>query len=181
MLIFGHLGIGKRLARPWSSNLPSLPLYIGMLLPDLIDKPLYYANLHLKNRQLPYWKLITCTRTIGHSSLCLGLLLLGAGLLRSRLFRALSLGVATHVFLDCMMDYAGLHLLHSSSTEEVSSALTALEWPELSSSFSVFWFESVADQARHWMTLPTLVTESVGLLLLLNPRKLHKKPNRADQ
>jgi len=67
MFVFGHIGIGRALIGRWRHTLPLVPLTIGMLLPDIIDKPLYYARV---------WPFISCTRTFGHTGAFLLLLLL---------------------------------------------------------------------------------------------------------
>ena len=48
MFFFGHLGAGSRLASPFSKGLPRGLLLLGTLLPDLIDKPLFYGLLFLR-------------------------------------------------------------------------------------------------------------------------------------
>ena len=68
MFVFGHIGIGRALVRPWQARLPAVPLILGMLLPDIIDKPLYYSRI---------WPFIARFRTFGHTGLLL-LVLLGA-------------------------------------------------------------------------------------------------------
>ena len=98
MFVLGHLGIGSRLLFSLRTRLPAGWLYLGCLLPDLIDKPLFYVPLLVMHQQLP---LITGTRTFGHTGLFLlaWLLLLAAilylpnpaGDLRRRFFDALYL------------------------------------------------------------------------------------------
>src|SRR6476619_2655831 len=112
MFVMGHVGIGRALVRRWRAHLPLVPLSIGMLLPDLIDKPLYYSRL---------WPYITATRTFGHTGVLL-LVLAGAGvLLESRVLKALAVGVATHLLLDTIGDMPeGLR---------TSSTLLAVTWP----------------------------------------------------
>jgi hypothetical protein len=43
MFFFGHLGVGATLVRPWKERLPFRWVLLGAVLPDLIDKPLYYG------------------------------------------------------------------------------------------------------------------------------------------
>lgn len=93
MFVLGHLGIGSRLLFGLRRRLPAWPLYLGCLLPDLIDKPLFYG-LH------GAWPLLTGTRSFGHTGLFLLALLLGAGLLRRPWAWAVAAGVATHLALD---------------------------------------------------------------------------------
>jgi hypothetical protein len=96
LFVLGHLGIGSRLLFGLRRKLPPWPLYLGCLLPDLIDKPLYYALLWL--HRLP--PLITGTRTLGHTGLFLLALLVLAALARRPWAWALFAGVATHLVLD---------------------------------------------------------------------------------
>jgi membrane-bound metal-dependent hydrolase YbcI (DUF457 family) len=43
MLPFSHLGIGGMMAKPFSKRLPLKWLLLGTLLPDLIDKPIFFG------------------------------------------------------------------------------------------------------------------------------------------
>jgi hypothetical protein len=149
MLVFGHLGFGHQLAAPWTRRLPPLPLAIGMLLPDLIDKPLYYAGI---------WNLITCTRTLGHTGLfCLGMF--GAAYaLRSRILTALALGTATHLVLDYVMDRL--------SGSGPSSTLIAIGWPLTGIGFAVYEHTTFREYVGSMFTAPIVVTEILGLALL---------------
>jgi hypothetical protein len=54
MFIFGHMGFGAAMARPWANPFRKLSfgmILLGTVLPDLIDKTLYYS--------LSFW---TCAR-----------------------------------------------------------------------------------------------------------------------
>ena len=44
MFIFGHLGIGSKMVYPWRKQITRGALLVGTVLPDLIDKPLYYGE-----------------------------------------------------------------------------------------------------------------------------------------
>jgi hypothetical protein len=145
MFIFGHIGIGQKLASPWSHRLPRVPLIIGMLLPDLVDKPLYYARV---------WAFISCTRTFGHTGVLL-LLILGAGhFARSRVLTALGLGVATHLLLDCLMDRFS-----------PGSAWIALTWPIFHRDFA-HDYSSIAGHLASLWAGPVVTTEIIGLGLI---------------
>jgi len=72
-------------------------LIAGCLLPDLIDKPLFYGLLWARGHADP---LIAGSRSIGHSGLFLVALLALALLSRRPAAQALCAGVATHLFLD---------------------------------------------------------------------------------
>ena len=148
MFVFGHIGIGRKLASPWSRDLPRVPLAVGMLLPDLIDKPLYYVRL---------WDYVSCTRTFGHTGLLLLLLLLCGYLVRSRALLALGLGDATHLLLDWAVDGFG--------HEVGSSTWMAMAWP-LYGDFAHYYFSSVADHAESLVVTPVVVAELIGLALI---------------
>jgi hypothetical protein len=78
MMIFGHLGIGLRLARPFS--VPPGWLLLGTLLPDLLDKTTYYGLSVALGARGADLGLISGTRTFGHTAAFLLLLaLVGAG------------------------------------------------------------------------------------------------------
>ncbi len=147
MFVFGHIGIGRTLVGSRGRGLPALPLLLGMILPDLIDKPLYYAHLST---------FISCTRTFGHTGLFLALLLLLAYARRSSALLALALGMTTHVALDCLLDLL---------TSDTRSALTAAAWPFLDTHFAIVDM-SVADHLRRLLVTPVMVTELIGLGLI---------------
>jgi hypothetical protein len=148
MFVLGHIGIGRRLVGFRGRALPTLPLLLGTLLPDLIDKPLYY--LHLS-------RVVSCTRTFGHTGLLLALVLGLAYLRRSKALLALGLGMATHVALDCLLDFL---------TSDSRSALIAFAWPLLDLHFATVDM-SVLDHLRRLFTLPVMVSELIGLGLIL--------------
>src|ERR1700733_5728748 len=100
MIFFGHLGIGLKTAQPFRRDLPLKPLLLGTLLPDLIDKTLYYGLSFATGRRGAELRLISGTRTFGHTilfTLALGAI---AARRRSKTLAALALGSATHLFLD---------------------------------------------------------------------------------
>src|SRR5437016_2836540 len=83
MFVFGHIGFGRTMIGSKGRALPAFPLVVGMLLPDIIDKSLYYSQVST---------FITCTRTFGHTALFFGTLF-GIGVLtRSRGWLALAIG-----------------------------------------------------------------------------------------
>ena len=149
MFVFGHLGFGHQLLSPWRSRLDRWSPAIGMLLPDVIDKPLYY---------LRYWDYVTSTRTFGHTAL-LCLAMTGAGyVLRRRSLIGIGLGVATHDLLDLAMD-----LLFGVT---VSSTWMAVVWP-LSGAFYVETkIPSIAAHTGLLLNGPIIATEIIGFSLL---------------
>jgi membrane-bound metal-dependent hydrolase YbcI (DUF457 family) len=111
MFVLGHLGIGKRMVDLLRVELPARFVLLGTLLPDLIDKPLYYALTLWTGRTGADVGLISGTRTFGHSGL---LLIAVAAVWRfraraaspraGRAWLALWLGMVTHVLLDLVGD-----------------------------------------------------------------------------
>jgi LexA-binding, inner membrane-associated putative hydrolase len=147
MFVFGHIGVGRQLVSRWRDALPALPLLLGTLLPDIIDKPLYYAKI------FPY---VSCTRTFGHTGLLVLLLLGAAQVFRSRALAAVGVGAATHLLLDCAMDF---------TSAGPSSAWIATTWP-LQGSFAI----SPKVLSEHLLGLwdkPIVMGEVLGLALLV--------------
>jgi len=150
MFVFGHLGFGSVLARPWRDRGGRWALLAGMLLPDVIDKPLYYARLS---------EFFSCTRTAGHTGLLVLAVLLAGVLTKRRAIVALSIGMLTHVILDCFMDA----LLSSPD----GSALRAAVWPLMGTHFARVYLPSVSVHLDRLINVPILVTETVGAILLI--------------
>jgi hypothetical protein len=148
MFVFGHLGIGRLVVGPRGRALPFVPLLLGMLLPDLIDKPLYYAHVS---------SFISCTRTFGHTGLFLIVVLLAATVRRSNVLLAIGIGMASHLALDCAMDLW---------SNDIRSAWVALAWPFAGWHFSVYRM-TVADHLKRIFVAPVMVTELVGLTILV--------------
>jgi hypothetical protein len=148
VFLFGHLGLGRALVRPWHSRLPWVPLAVGMLVPDLIDKPLYYLSVS------PFF---SCTRTVGHTAVFAATVLGLAALRRSPRGWALGVGVATHLLLDNVFDAA--------VGGELGSAWIALVWPLDGWDFYRVTF-TLTEHAGKLVSLPTIGCEIVGLGLL---------------
>ena len=97
MFVLGHVGVGTRLLGALRHRLPARWLIVGCLLPDLIDKPLYYGLLWGRGYVDP---VIVGSRSIGHTGIFLVALLAGALLSRNAAAWALFAGVLTHLLLD---------------------------------------------------------------------------------
>jgi membrane-bound metal-dependent hydrolase YbcI (DUF457 family) len=104
MFIFGHLGVGSKMVYPWRAQLPRAALLLGTVLPDLIDKPLYYGLVALVGREAAGQSLISGSRTFGHTLLLLLLVVLFAFLRKSWALAALAAGMATHHLIDLVGD-----------------------------------------------------------------------------
>jgi hypothetical protein len=149
MFVLGHVGVGRAIVGSRGRALPTIPLVLGMLLPDLIDKPLYYLH---------FFSLVTCSRTFGHTAIFLALVL-GIGYVRrSAAWGAVGLGMATHVFLDWVLDQFG---------KPPSSALIALAWPLLQRHFDTFYFSSPLQHVIRIWNKGMVVSEIVGFALLV--------------
>ena len=163
MFVFGHLGFGHQLAGPWRRTLPRWPLAFGMLLPDLIDKPLYYARVS---------DFISCTRTFGHTGL-LCLLIFGFGyLLRNRALVAVSLGMVTHFALDLAMD---MMPGGESAIDGRSSLWTALTWPLHGGHFVQLYISSIGEHTGKLLNVPMILAELVGIVLLVRTFRSGKR------
>jgi hypothetical protein len=167
MFLLGHIGIGRAMARPWRTRLPVMPLILGTLLPDIIDKPLYYSRA---------FDLITCTRTFGHTGLLILLIAGAAWLRRSRALAAVSLGMATHLILDCIVDLPGVG--------RDSATWVAMLWPLLGHEFVTSYFQSMKEHFLRLGSWPVLSGEVVGGVLLLiewRQRKAGARPVAAER
>lgn len=138
-------------------RLPAWPLYLGCLLPDLIDKPLYYGLLALHRSSF-----ITGSRTFGHTGLFLIALLLAAAASGRAALWALAAGTATHFALDIATELA------TGSTPE-SSIWLAIFFPACGARFPVARFTSLLEHLS--MTAENAVVvvgEVAGAAILLH-------------
>ncbi len=171
MLLFGHLGIGKRLALTVNRNLPLFPLLVGTLLPDLIDKPVYYGLSWITQRTGNNIPLFTCTRTLGHTCLFLLLWIFVSKALRARKSMyasscvAITAGIGTHLFLDLLSDGVLVGLLSSSPRPE-PAAFVAFLYPLYLPRFSISTFSGLSDHASHALNPFNLACEIIGLIFL---------------
>jgi hypothetical protein len=138
VFVLGHLGVGSRLLGPLRRRLPWAWLYLGCVLPDLIDKPLFYGLLWLRGRPDA---LISGTRTFGHCGLFFLLFVLVAALSRSRAAWALAAGIFTHLVLDILGEVV-------TGTESDASIWLALFFPLLGARFPVAHFGSLIEHLR---------------------------------
>src|SRR5262249_45802746 len=157
MFIFGHLGIGSKLVSPWTAGLKRRDVLIGTLLPDLIDKPLYYSLWLATGKRGAELGLVSGTRTFGHTAILLLLLVVGSIFRKSKLLAALALGTATHLFLDNLAD-------HFLPPGRDPSALQAMTWPLLSWNFPAIPVNAEGFIAS--LTPFVLGGEAIGLALL---------------
>lgn len=162
MWVFGHLGIGSKLAQPLGRKLPYGWLLLGTLLPDLIDKPLYYGLSWASGLRADQLGLISCTRTFGHTGIFLLVLLVAAWIRRSKTTAAVGLGVATHLALDLFQDQ--IAILYGIAVPP-SSALLALTFPF--ERFGIMPYSDVQEHLKSGRHPLLYLTEAAGLLILL--------------
>lgn len=165
MIFFGHLGIGDAMAEPVRGKLPRSWLLLGTVLPDLIDKPLYYGLAAAVGRQRLQAGFLRGTRSFGHTGLLAGLVWAVGRARRDPRGPALALGMATHIILDVVADLA---LWGPASAARGCAAfwpLTGWQFPIQSAGTLTAHFRAVAN--------PFLLgCEALGLLLLLRHRAL---------
>ena len=175
MFVFGHLGIGKLLAKPWRKGLPLAPLLLGTLLPDLIDKPLYYFPSWITGKRGIELGLISGTRSFGHTALFALALLTITFIRRSRTWAAITLGVATHLLLDGIGDQIG-------GRPDMSPLL----WPFTGWAFPIYPHSGFTQHLGTVFAPYIFFGEILGAALLLQEfwshRKFRKtlKPNRKN-
>ena len=168
MFALGHLGLGKAVATPIYRRFTSggkWAFLVGTLLPDLIDKPLYYGMSWWTGKQGEQLGLISGTHTIGHTGVLL-LAIFGATLVtKIPVARALALGVATHLLLDLV----GLSLDHRT-----------LLWPLFGWRFPFYPFSGVGQHLGTILRPVTLAGEILGAAFLFWGYWLGRRP-RASQ
>lgn len=106
MFPLGHIGIGTHIVPPRiRALLPWRWIVLGCLLPDAIDKPLYFWARAEHRPGVDHLYLLHGSRLFGHTLLFLAALFVAGAALRSERLRALGWGVATHLVLDLLPDF----------------------------------------------------------------------------
>jgi membrane-bound metal-dependent hydrolase YbcI (DUF457 family) len=163
MYLLGHLGLGYGMVKACPPlqkiKLPLAYLFIGTLLPDLIDKPIYYGLSFFTGEKGKMLGLIAGTRTFGHTLLFFILLLSLAYLLRSKKWLAMALGVLTHLILDQISDLA---ISGGSTLDGIN-----LFWPFMGWQFPEIPYHSLSEQLSYWQQPIPLTFEGMGLLVLV--------------
>lgn len=157
MFVLGHLGIGLELARPWRRRLPVKPLLLGTLLPDLIDKPLYYGLSWATGRRGFDIGLISGTRTFGHTILFTAAIAAYAAERRSKAAAAVALGCATHLLLDALTDVV---------VRRPGFSLRVFAWPLLGWRFPGFMYSGLGEHLGEFREPFLLYAELIGALIL---------------
>src|SRR3954466_14792594 len=159
MFVLGHVGIGTRLLASARERLPARWLILGCLLPDLVDKPLFYLLLWARGHADP---VIAGSRSVGHTGVFLLALLVGALLSRRSEAWALCAGVATHLALDVVGE------LVTGATPD-SSIWLAIFYPAYDGRFPKTHFGSLLEHLRLTAeSLYVIAGEIIGGLILLH-------------
>jgi hypothetical protein len=165
---FGHLGLGKKIAAgPYRrfTLVEKRAFFLGALLPDLIDKPLFYIPFWLTGRRGGAAGILSGTHLFAHTGLFMLALFIAALVTRSLPVRAVAIGVATHGVLDCV----GL-----------SMGLGTLLWPLFGWHFPSYPFRNVGQHLATVLNPVTLAGELSGAAILCwDYRKARRR--RADQ
>jgi len=202
MFLLGHIGIGTRMARPLSAKSAWPWLVAGCVLPDLLDKPLYYALCAATGRHAAELGLISSTRTIGHSlvfALACALLLRAVPLparardalparrpdssgdaqVRSQRALALLLGMVSHLLLDLGSDVwnrtADLLARVPPAPPIGPPTAAAVFFPLLGPHFPIAPFHSFAEHAASQLSGYVVFGELAGAALLLADWRAHRQ------
>ncbi len=145
------------MVRPWSERLPVRWLVLGTVLPDLIDKPLYYTLTAITGRHGNDLGLICGTRTIGHTLLLavVPAILAWRGSLKAK---ALTLGLLTHLILDFIGDLFD---------PGPSATLLSAFFPLLGAHFYALPYDSLVQHLAHKLSWYAVSGEIIGGTLLL--------------
>lgn len=165
-------------------------ILLGAILPDLLDKSLYYGLVLIRGREAMSTGLITGTRTFGHTLLLMLLVAAAAAVLKYafqkrdrplafetpgvRALAALSLGMASHLFLDVVSDLVTLG--------PAKTALSGYLWPFVLGGFPANPYASLSEQIHRVVRPFYFWAEALGLaILIFEYWKFTKNPKRADQ
>ena len=105
MLALAHMGIGSAMVRTLKPSPKVSYLFVGTLLPDLIDKPLFWSLNWLRVHHFFYFNFtswIPGTRTFAHTFLFFLILLIFSVKFKKSNLNVLSWGVFSHLLLDAL-------------------------------------------------------------------------------
>jgi len=185
MLIFGHLGIGLQLSKPFiqnnKNNFDLKWFFLGCLLPDIIDKSTFY----LTKLYLGYpHALLPGTRTLGHTFIFsfFFFILYKKSKKFAHVFFPLMIGIISHIFLDHIGDTIAVTFFSSSlpagTTVNTSEVLQGVFWPFLGFHFAETAYTDLGDHFKR-ASLPHLwISEILGFLALTINFKFIKQNRR---
>jgi hypothetical protein len=162
MFVLGHLGIGSWIAARRVRAQQLGWLLFGTLLPDLIDKPLYYGLSLATGRHGRELGLISGTRTFGHTLLLVAALWI---LLPRRAGTPLALGMITHLGLDELGDLLGL-VFPALRTHSSPGTLNAILFPFLGLQFPSSPYRTALEHLSSLKNLYVVFGEIAGAALL---------------
>ena len=122
MFVLAHTGIGCAIVRPWRKTLSRRMVLLGTVLPDVLDKSVYYIVSLIGGHAAGTHLLASGTRGFAHTAFFLLILSWISIVKGSRALASVSLGVATHLLLDGFGDTFGPNL-------PSDDAGLALFWP----------------------------------------------------
>jgi hypothetical protein len=159
-----HLGFGITLSRLYPTKLPSQikdkMILIGALLPDILDKTVYYTLSGFSGHRGAELGIIAGTRSFGHSAILLALITLFSIWKRQPRMQALAFGIATHLLLDNIGNVV--------AAKNISGVeFRTLLWPLLGLQFPEIPFHDAAEHLRFWANPAMLAGELVGIALLV--------------
>jgi hypothetical protein len=149
MFPLAHLGIGSALTRLSPVKLPVRWVLVGTMLPDIIDKPIFFALSRCCSED--GWE--AGKRGFAHTLVFLVLLAAASQARKSKALWALTAGTATHLALDVI----------SKSTQGSATALGSLRvlfWPLAGWSFPTL------SHGMHGMEIYGFEIAGVALLIL---------------
>ena len=184
MFFVGHGVLGVKLASPFlgaqesrifhlwkypeEGALPFWPLVLGCVLPDLIDKPIYYGPKWLWGTEVIQSTIITGTRTFGHTALLVFLIFALGWWRESKAAAAVALGMASHLMMDHLFDVLLCYDHFPVNPGEPSYRLEGLLWPFLGNHFPIIKYGTVKEHASTFIFKHHIwIGESLGLLLLI--------------
>jgi hypothetical protein len=161
--------------------LPVPALYLGTLVPDLIDKPLYYSASLLTGLHGREMGLLSGTRTFGHTLILCGLVALAARRRHSAALKAIALGMATHLFLDIVVDAGHASALQRPPGVDPILGIVAVFWPLLGWQFPVMGLAKAHLYLQASITPVTVPCEIIGALLLVADYVAWRRAKKAAQ
>lgn len=182
MRVLAHLGIGLSLSRPLLKDTHQISrkrmiswVLLGTLFPDLLDKTLYYGLTKLTGKHGEELWLVTGTRTIGHTLLLTVLVWMLGRWKKWPQLVFLSLGMATHLFLDQFGDFLYHYVLKEygpvytqKAHEALMEGIVGLLWPFCGNRFPAFPYSGgLIGQIKATLRLDLLIPEFLGGTLLI--------------
>ncbi len=167
MFILGHLGFGVYFGKKIFSHLSSKKIFYllsGSLLPDLIDKPLFFF---LKNQ----WSWISGTRTFGHTFIFVFSLYLVGKIFKKENWKILSFACFLHIFFDHFIDIFNI----DSDFSIYSNRIAGMFWPFLGNRFLIYDFKNIEEYLFSKVRILNYILEVFGLFLIYKEREDFKK------